>query len=238
MITYTIKDLGNNEKPRERLVNLGSHALSDSELLAIILQSGGKDESVLDLSRKLLVSFNGYKGLREASVEQLKVFKNIGMAKAVAIIAVCEIALRLNLSDEKEIKYVKFPKDAFNILKKDLFGKKREELYLISLDSRNKVIAKDRISIGTVNETIVHPREVFRQALLRNAVSIVLIHNHPSQETTPSSEDLIVTETIAKAGGLLGIALVDHIIISNTEYCSLKALGVFKTKKFNRGEVK
>lgn len=235
---YSLRDLARTEKPRERLAELGTRSLSDSELLAIVLRSGGKGESALSLAQNLLNKYEGFYGLNSASLEHLMEIKNIGFAKATSIKALCEIAIRLSNLPEKKTVTIKTPKEVFRLVKKDLYGKKREELILICLDTRNKFISKDRVSVGTINETLIHPREVFRQALLRNAVSIILVHNHPSQESSPSSEDILLTEKIAKAGKLLGIALVDHVIVCDREFCSLKALGIFKTIKFNGKEVK
>jgi DNA repair protein RadC len=233
MFSYTIHDLDNREKPRERLINTGADSLSDTELLAIILRVGGKKESVLELARKILLEFGGFHGLIEVSVEQLLAFKNIGFAKAVSIKALCEIALRINLTEKKKSTSIKTPEDVFKLINKELYGKRKEKLYLISLDARNKVISKDVVSIGTISEALVHPREVYKQALLRNAVSIILVHNHPSSDTTPSTEDILVTERVAQAGVLLGVSLVDHIIVSDTDYCSLKALNLFEVKKLD-----
>ena len=238
MLTYKIKDLNNNEKPRERLLNLGASALSNSELLALLLQTGGRNESVLELSRGLLIKFGGLSGVLEASVAQLTSQKNVGQAKAVIIKAAGELALRINFLNDVKTKAVSTPKDIYKFLKKDFYGKKKEVLYAISLDSRNKIIGKDIVSVGTVNETVVSPREIYRQALLRNAVSIILVHNHPSQDTAPSTEDILVTEKVAQAGVMMGIALVDHVIVCDSEFSSLKALNLFKTRKFNGEEVK
>lgn len=223
---FKIKDLNNNEKPRERLVYKGANALADYELLAILLHSGGTTESALELAQKILSKFGGFKGLINADIVQLQTFKNVGIAKASTIKASCEIALRINTETETKIKIQK-PEHIFKVLKKDLFEKTKEHFYVISLDTRNYLIAVDLVSIGTVNETLVHPREVFKQALSRNAVSIIVAHNHPSGQPDPSPEDIIVTERVAKVGIALGIPLLDHVIISNNLFISLKALNLF-----------
>ena len=231
MLSYTIHDLANSEKPRERLVSIGPPSLSDSELLAIILRTGGRKVSVLELARRILLEFECFAGLAKTSLEQLTEIKYVGLAKAITIKAMCEIALRINLVGEERSSIRKTPEDIYRLLKKDLFGEGKEILYLVSLDSRNRVIAKDLISVGTVSETIVHPREIYRQALSRNAVSIVLVHNHPSQDIKPSTEDILVTEKVIKAGKLMGISLVDHVVVSDNDYCSLKALNLFKVSR-------
>lgn len=238
MCSYVLKDLKSDDKPRERLANLGPRALSNAELLAILLRTGGKGESALTLAGNILSKFEDFDGLINASLEQIRSIKNVGQAKAIEIKALCEIGLRIALEEKNGKREIKNPKDAFKLVRKNFYAKKKEELHLISLDSRQRVIAEDLISIGTVNETVVHPREVYGQAFLRNAVSIILVHNHPSQDTTPSAEDILLTEKIAKAGGVLELPLIDHIIVSNKEYTSLKALDVFKVRKFNGKGVK
>lgn len=228
-----VKDLIITDKPRERLILQGASALSDSELLAIILRSGGPKNSAIDLARKILKEFGGLKELINVDVNQLITFKNIGVAKATSIKSVCEIALRINLSMEEKRLEIKNPEDVFQLTRKEFFAQKKEHLYMISIDSRNRYICKNLISVGTINETLIHPREVYRQALLNNAVSIVLVHNHPSNDPTPSIEDIKVTERLAKAGVSLGIALVDHIIVSDNSFVSIKSLNIFDTHIFN-----
>ena len=231
MLSYTIHDLANNERPRERLANIGAPSLSDSELLAIILRIGGRKESVLELSRRILLEFGGFADLAKTSIEQLTAIKNVGLTKAVTIKAMCEIGLRISFGGEERSSVIKTPEDIYRLLKKDLYVEGKEILYLVSLDSRHRVIAKDIVSVGTVNETVVHPREIYKQALSRNAVSIVLVHNHPSQDINPSAEDILVTEKIVQAGKVMGISLIDHVVVSDNGYCSLKALGIFKSRK-------
>ena len=226
-----IKDLNNNENPRERLIYKGSGALADCELLAIVLRSGGKDSSVLLLAQQLLSRFGGLKGLIDTNIDQLTSFKNIGKTKATCIKACCELALRLSGVTVEHGYKIRTPEDIHKVLRKELFEKTKEYFYLLSLDSRQCLICTDLISVGTVNETLVHPREIYKQAFARNAVSIAIAHNHPSGNPEPSSEDLIITERIAKAGISLGIPLVDHIVIYNDTFVSLKALKLFSQSK-------
>lgn len=230
--SYLIKDLSINEKPRERLITNGVQTLTDEELLAIILRSGGKNLSVINLSREILKKFNGFKGLLNTELEQLTMFKNIGLAKATSIKAVCEVSLRMH-QDKNTDTYIKNPSDIYNLLKKELYAKTKEYLYLVSLNSKNKVISKDLISIGTVNQNSVYLREIFRTAITKNAVSIILVHSHPSSDTTPSTEDLKMTQDAAKAGKLLDIPLVDHVIIGDNTFKSIKELNVFSLYKFD-----
>jgi len=228
-----IKDLDSKNKPRERLLEKGSEALSDIELLAIILGSGGSRRSVMDLSAGLLKRYKNLKGLFESDVNQLVKEKYIGQTKATAIKAASELGKRAYLIQTDNNKLVKNPEEAFKIIKKDLFGKKQEYLYLISLDSRKKLVSKDLICIGSINETLIPVREIIRQALLNNAVNIILAHNHPSNDPSPSQEDILVTEKVAKACLLCGIALIDHIITADNNYISIKSLDLFDSKKLS-----
>lgn len=218
-----IKDLQKDEKPREKLQNSGPDSLTDVELIAVILRSGGKDESVMELSRELLNVFKGIKGLLSADIEELIKFKNIDVAKATSIKALEEISKRyLNPDKTKEIR-IRTPKDIFDLVRKEVLNKDQEYLFLISLDTRNKLISKDIISKGTLNETLIHPREIFKKALTKNACSIILVHNHPSNDPTPSEEDIKVTKRIFRAGVEMGIPLTDHVVVTGTDFLSMKS---------------
>jgi DNA repair protein RadC len=232
MMKQRVCDLPSSDKPRERLITQGGSALSDTELLAIILRSGGEDNSALQLSSQILKEFGGFKGIYRADIQQLVRYKDVGIAKAAGIKAACEIALRINSITDNELCVITKPADIFHLLKKELFNQTKEYLYLLSLDSRNKVISKDLISVGTVNETLIHPREVFRTALAKNAVSIALAHNHPSDDPTPSTEDIKVTGRIAGVGVEIGINLIDHVIICNSDFTSIKAMNLLASSQF------
>jgi DNA repair protein RadC len=229
-----IRDLNTQNKPRERLLDKGSEALSDIELLAILLRSGGSDVSVMDLAGSLLKKYQGLQSLLEADVNQLLKEQHIGQTKATAIKAAAEIAKRAYLNNQKNSVVIKRPEDAFKIIKKDLFGKNQEHLYLLSLDSRKKLISKDLICIGSINETLVPVREIVRKALIKDAVNIILVHNHPSLDPTPSHEDILVTEKVAKACITSGISLLDHLITANNEYMSIKSLGLFESSNLKK----
>lgn len=218
-----IKDLQREEKPREKLIEKGAENLTDTELLAIIIRSGGKNNPATNLSRELLSKFGGIKNLLSADIAELTNFKNIDIAKATAIKAVEEISKRyLNPPKEGDIN-IKTPKDVYEIVRKDVLNKEQEYLFLVCLDSRNKLISKDILSKGTINETLIHPREIFKKALMKNACSIILIHNHPSNKSDPSEEDIKVTKRIFKAGIEMGIPLVDHLVVTNTGFVSMRA---------------
>lgn len=230
---YKICDLPSNEKPRERLMSFGAASLSDSELLAIILRSGGKESSAISLAREILINSGGLKNLHNLSFEKLRDIKNVGIAKAASLKAVCEVSLRINSEETITRKKVCKPEDVYRLVKRNIYKKNKEILILLSLDSRNRAISVDVLSVGSVTSAIIDTREIFRQALHRNAVSIILVHNHPSGDTTPSSEDLILTESITKASKLMNIPLLDHVIVTDDQFASLKALDVFSTKKFS-----
>jgi DNA repair protein RadC len=238
MTAHLLKDFQLDEKPREKTVKNGVGTLTDTELLALLLRSGGKEESVIELARNILNKFNNFNGLLECDLNDLINFKNVGLAKATAIKAACEVALRIKSTNSIK-PYVKSPEDIKKLLNKDLYGKTNENLYLISLDSRNRLIAKDLIFVGTATESVVHPREIYKKALARNAVSIILAHNHPSNDSNPSLEDIKVTKQLAEAGQQMGIPLLDHIIFCNNSFSSMKALQVFSTYKFKEkgGEI-
>jgi DNA repair protein RadC len=229
-----IKDIGSHNKPRERLLEKGPEALSDIELLAIVLNSGGKGMSVIDLASRLLKNFTDLQNLFEADIEQLTKEKYVGKSKAATIKAVSEVAKRAYMQYSRSVRTVKNPEQAFNIIKKDLFGKKREYLYLLSLDARKNLLAKDLICIGSVNETLIPVREIVRKALLRNALHIILAHNHPSQDPSPSQEDILVTEKVARACLISGVTMLDHIITAGNDYTSIKSLDLFETKKLEK----
>jgi len=232
MYKNTLKDLDIKERPRERFNLIGQENLLDIELLAIILGSGGKGVTAIDLARQLLNEFNNFNDLLSAGIEQLIKFKNVGYVKAITIKAVGEICLRSSFKEVHENQIIRNPKDIFEYTRKEFYKLKKEKLYLICLNSRNKIISKDLISIGGINETTFDPREIFRQALLKFATSIVIVHNHPSGDTNPSTDDILLTGKIAEVGSWLGINLVDHIIVSDKSFTSMKALNLFVTKKF------
>ena len=224
--------------PRERLIKYGATSLSNAELLALIMRVGGKNKNVLELATRIITQFNGVAGLKGATMQQLISVKHLGVVKSCAILALCELSLRLYCDAEADNKKIRSPDDIFDLVRRDFIGQKKEILVLVCLDSRNRFISKDLLSVGSINETLVSPREVFMQVLRREAVSFVLCHNHPSNEPTPSSEDIVLTEKIAAIGANLGIALIDHLIICESKFSSLKALNIFETFKLSGKEVK
>lgn len=227
-----IKDLMNYEKPREKLLFSNPSNLTDVELLALILRTGEKGKSALTLSREILKKYNGLATLAEnSSLQELQKTKGVGIAKASEIIAVLEIAKRLGNSQSQPAVKIKSPEDAYKCLYKDLCFDSEEKLMLISIDSRNRLIQKDLITQGTVSETIISSREIYKKALSRNASSIIIAHNHPSQDITPSKEDIEATQNIFKTGKIIGVPLLDHLIVGKNGFSSLKRLGLINLKK-------
>jgi len=222
--SFTVHDLPLSERPRERLLKHGIEALSAQEILALILGRGIKDESVIVTAQKLLSTFGNLKNIAAASMEELTKIKGIGPAKAAQIKAAFELSKRLEDSSEEDRKTtVKSPEDAIKSVKNQLKGKKKEHFLVLSLDTRNHLINTQTISIGSLDSSIVHPREVFKEAISSTAASVIFAHNHPSGDPTPSEDDIKLTKRLVEAGEILGIEVLDHIIICDKEYISMKS---------------
>jgi len=220
-----IKDLPENERPRERLAKQGVSALSDAELIAIILRTGTSKENVVGLALKLLGKFNLEK-LSRVDITKLKKIFGIGEAKACQIAACFELGRRLSISKVGKMPKINHPKDVVALISPKLAGQKREHLIGIFLNSRKRIIKEETIFIGTLNASMIHPREIFKIALDEDAVAIILVHNHPSGDLNPSNEDIKITRELVKAGKLLGITLLDHIIIERKKYFSMREKGI------------
>jgi DNA repair protein RadC len=222
---FTLHDLPANERPRERLVKYGVESLSLQELLSLIFGRGVKGESVINISQKLISTFGSLDQLSETSIEELKKIKGLGLAKACQLKACFEISKRFikeeSLNKNKSI-IIKSPKDIFPLLKEKIINFHKEYFMVVSLDNRNKVINVDTVSVGTLNSSLIHPRETFEAAIKNHAAAIIICHNHPSGELKPSEDDLVVTNNLIKAGKLLGIEISDHLIITKDGYFSFK----------------
>jgi len=226
--SFTVHDLPLSERPRERLLKLGSEALSATEILALILGRGIKGESVMVTTQRLLSKFGNLKGIANASVEELTEIKGIGPAKAAQIKAAFELSRRLESSlDESEKPIIKSPQDTIKIVKNRLKGKKKEHFLVLSLDTRNHLINCKPVSIGSLDSSIVHPREVFKEAISSTAASVIFVHNHPSGDPTPSKEDIKLTKRLVEVGEIMGINVLDHIIVCDKEFLSMKGEGLF-----------
>ncbi|MFC7393189.1 RadC family protein [Scopulibacillus cellulosilyticus] len=221
-----IRDVPKEERPRERLIKEGAHVLSNQELLAIILRTGTREESVLQLSHRLLHKFEGLTLLKEASVEELESVKGIGKTKAVQLIAAIELGRRVSQLRNEERYVIRSPEDGAKYVMEDMRFLAQEHFVCLYLNTKNQVLYQKTIFIGSLNASIVHPREVFKEALRRSAASIICFHNHPSGDPTPSREDIEVTKRLVECGMLLGIDVLDHIIIGDQIFISLKEKGI------------
>jgi DNA repair protein RadC len=213
-----IKDITEENRPRERLKKIGPEALSDAELLAIFLRTGTKEENVIDMSNRLL-SKHGMDKLSDLSLKELQEIKGIGFAKACQIVAIFELTKRHNLA-KKNIRKVQSAEDVYNYLSPRLSNLKQEHFIILCLDSKSKIIKETELFIGTLNESIIHPREVFKEAIRESANSIILVHNHPSGDCHPSTQDEHITDILVEAGRLLGIPVKDHVIIGKDSWWS------------------
>ncbi|HYF82573.1 MAG TPA: DNA repair protein RadC [Clostridia bacterium] len=223
----TIKDLPAEERPRERLIRHGAAVLSNAELLAVLLRVGTKEENAISLAHRILKQEQGLRYLVDSKVEQMSCIKGIGQAKAAQIKAAIELGKRLSTFELGVDKPVKSPKDVADLLMEDMRYLKKEHMKLVLLNIKCNLISVEEISIGSLNASIVHPREVFNPAIKKSSASIIMVHNHPSGDPSPSSEDIGITARISEAGKLIGIELVDHIIIGDGKYISMKEKGLF-----------
>jgi DNA repair protein RadC len=223
----TIKELPPEERPRERLIRHGAAVLSNAELLAILLRTGTRKESAISLAHRLLIQEQGLRFLADSDVKQLNTISGIGQAKAAQIKAALELGKRMANLEPGVDKPVKCPQDVADLLMEEMRYLKKEHMKLVLLNIKCNLISVEDVSIGSLNASIVHPREVFNPAIIKSSASIIMVHNHPSGDPTPSSEDIGITSRIREAGRLLGIELVDHIIIGDGKYTSLKEKGLF-----------
>lgn len=225
-MTYKIMDLPQNERPREKLLRYGAETLSNNELLAIILRTGSKQENIINLCGRIISECGGLNGLLNSSAEEFTKLRGIGNAKATQLLALTEISKRLKGFKSGEEYKITSPKDIAQYLMEEMRYLKKEYLKLIMLNTKNVIISIKDISIGNLNSSIVHPREVFYEAIKKCSASVVICHNHPSGDPTPSKEDISITARLKECGKLLGIEVLDHIIIGNGTYVSLKEKGM------------
>ncbi|MGC4375813.1 DNA repair protein RadC [Fictibacillus sp. Mic-4] len=220
-----IRDYPAHERPRERMLNEGPEALSNQELLAILLRTGTKKESVLHLANRIVQHFEGLRMLKNATIGELKEINGIGDVKAVELIAAIELGRRISRLQFDERYAIRSPEDGANYLMDELRFLEQEHFVCLYLNTKNQVIHKKTIFIGSLNSSIVHPREVFKEGIRRSAASLICFHNHPSGDPSPSSEDIDVTKRLVECGKILGIEMLDHIIIGDRKYVSLKEKG-------------
>ena len=223
--SFTIHDLPKEERPRERLVKFGEQALSAQELLQLILGRGVAGESVAVTAQKLLAQFGSLQKLAEASIEELSSIKGIGLAKAAQIKAAFEISRRLSTqAPTYKSKELTDPEKVYRLIKSKLKDYHKEHFYIIVLNSRGHSIAE--VSVGSLNASVVHPREVFAEAIKNKAASVILAHNHPSGDPEPSEDDLLLTKKLVESGKILGIEVFDHIIVVKDGFFSFKNKGI------------
>lgn len=214
-----------NERPRERLIKHGTQSLSDAQLLAIILRTGSNGKTAIDTSIELLQKFNGLTGLDEASAGELKKHKGLGIAKIAQIKAAFELGRRV-LSKKAEEKFFNSAEIVYSYYYPKLKGLKKEIFITLLLDTKLRLIREVKVSEGTLNQSIIHPREVFKDAIKESAYALILLHNHPSGDSTPSEQDIEITKRLKKASEILEIPILDHIIIGAGRYFSMKEKGI------------
>ncbi|MDU4961939.1 MAG: DNA repair protein RadC [Sporomusaceae bacterium] len=222
----TMKELPEQERPRERLLKHGAQSLSTTELLAILLRSGNREESAARLAERLLLEYQGLAGLGRVMPREIVKLKGIGLVKAATIAAALELGKRLRELNSESRPVIRNSGDVSNHMMPLLRYEQKEKFYLLPLSTKNHVLDEREISIGSLNASIVHPRELFREALHYAAASVILVHNHPSGDPSPSREDIEVTRRLAQAGDLLEIPVLDHVIIGDGKYVSLKDKGI------------
>jgi DNA repair protein RadC len=223
----TIKDIPIDDRPRERLIKFGPEALSNAELLAIILRVGTKSESAIAMANRIISCSNeGLQFLSTATVEELSQIKGIGEAKASQIKASLELGKRLkNFRANSKVK-INSPEDVAEIVMEDMRYLRKEHLRVLFLNTKNIVSDVKDLSIGSLNSSVVHPREIFSEAIRKSSSSIIICHNHPSGDPTPSQEDINITKRLFEVGKLVGIDLLDHVIIGDGKFISLKEKGI------------
>ena len=226
--SFTIHDLPVSERPRERLQKFGAEALSVPELLALILGRGTSGESLMVTAQRLLSKFGNLKGIAGASIEELSEVRGIGLAKASQLKAAFELNNRLESHiDTGNKTVVKTPEEVISVVRGKLKNKKREHFLALFLDTRNQLIKMTEVSVGSLDTSIVHPREVFKEAIAASAAAVIFAHNHPSGDPTASQDDIKLTKRLVSAGEIVGIDVLDHLIIGDNEFVSLKREGLF-----------
>jgi DNA repair protein RadC len=221
-----IHDFPIDERPRERLHNYGATALSNAELLAILLRVGSPGENAVALGTRLLTEFGGLAGLAKASFHELASIKGLGLAKTAQLKAALELGRRLLLLSPDARPQITSPVDVANLLMLEMGSLEQENLRTLLLDTKNRVLDSPTIYVGNVNSSIIRVSEIFREAVRQNATALILAHNHPSGDPTPSPEDVEVTRSVVEAGALLGIEVLDHLVIGHQRFVSLKERGL------------
>lgn len=220
---YRIMDIDQKQRPREKLANFGPQVLQDEELIAILLRTGLPGENAVELGRRLLEEFGGILGLHQASYEDVTAARGIGMAKAAQLKAAIELGRRLNTTAMEELPTISSPKEVASLVQYEMISFSQEHLWVLHLNTKNQVIGINKQYKGTLNSSTVRISELFRKAIMRNVAFIILVHNHPSGDPTPSPEDVRLTRAVVEAGELLDVSVLDHVVIGyNGKYVSMK----------------
>jgi DNA repair protein RadC len=223
---YRITDLEETERPRERLAELGAQALSNAELIAILLRVGVEGENAVQVGQRLLQTFGGLHGLHRASFSEVCAQHGLGAAKAAQIKAAIELGKRMASQAPEEREAIHSPADAAELVRYEMGALEQEHLRVMLLDTRNRVIVIEKVYVGSLNSSTVRVGELFRPAIQRNAAAIIVVHNHPSGDPTPSPEDVALTRSIVQSGKLLDIDVLDHLVIGHNRWISLKERGL------------
>lgn len=222
-----ILDIPKSERPQEKLISQGVSVLTNTELLALILRTGVKGENVINLSQRIINELNGLDGILTASLEDIKSIRGIKDSKGSQILALAELVKRIKTLKTKELNpRIRSPKELAKLLYPEMSCLNQEVLKLIVLNTKNEIVKTKDVFKGGLNSSLVHPREIFNEAIKSSAASIIISHNHPSGDPTPSKEDVAITKRLSDCGKLLGINLTDHIIIGNNKYVSLREKGI------------
>ncbi|TLS53527.1 JAB domain-containing protein [Paenibacillus antri] len=225
METMMLREVPEDERPRERMLRNGASGMSNSELLAILLRTGTRSESAVTLAQRLLIESGGLRGLADRTVEQLCERRGVGPAKALQLLAALELGRRMARTELEASPIIRSPEDVSTLVMEDLRYLQQEHFVVLFLNTKNRVVGRETLSVGSLNAAIVHPREVFRAAVKRSAASVICVHNHPSGDPTPSPEDVQLTNRLSEAGHIIGIEVLDHVIIGDRRYVSMKERG-------------
>lgn len=226
IVKLKISEIQKEERPREKLQSYGPDALSESELLAIIISTGTREHSAIALGEKIVSKAKSVRGLADLTVEDLTSIKGIGEAKATKIYAALELSKRISKARASSEFKIDSPESIANIYMEELRYLKKEVVKLLLLDTKGKIVGDVFVSTGSLTASIVHPREVFKEAIVRSANKIIIIHNHPSGDPSPSEQDVDITKRLQEAGDIMGVELLDHIIIGDGEFTSLRRMGI------------
>lgn len=225
MSVKKIKQWPENERPRERLLKYGAESLSDAQLLAIILRTGNKEQGVMELSLSILNKYRSLRNIDCTSIKELSCFKGLGTSKIAQIKAAFELGKRLMAETEDGQPTFSSSLKVYSYFAPRFKNLKKEQFFSLLLDTKNRLIKENKVSEGSLERSIVHPREVFKEAIRESASSVIFIHNHPSGDPTPSRDDIILTERLKNTGEIVGINVLDHVIVGDGRYISMKEKG-------------